>query len=209
MLHGWSGPRQGAFPRHVCKENMSGWGQKNWRKRGRLLICPWETALLRRPTRRLLCGAQMTFSTSHQVTAKSFWQQRGAHIRCEGEAHSEHSAPHGPALWETDVGAKWDRPWQGGVFFSLRYKSHRVWQLHCLNIIPKFNVAFHNCPLFTALQPCWFWWREQLLLAEVAEFYILISAQRWCFLDNMQAMHHWHREQRFVGVSMLMLSYWN
>lgn len=60
---------------------------------------------------------QMTFSTSHQVTAKSFWQQRGAHIRSEGEDHSVHLTPCGPALWETDVGAKWDRPWHGGVFF--------------------------------------------------------------------------------------------
>lgn len=59
----------------------------------------------------------MTFSTSHQVTAKSSWQQRGARIRSEGEGHSEHLTPRGPALWETDVGAKWDRPQQGEIFF--------------------------------------------------------------------------------------------
>lgn len=52
----------------------------------------------------------VTFSTSHQVTAKSFWQQRGAHIISEGEDHSEHLTPRGPALWATDTEAKWDRP---------------------------------------------------------------------------------------------------
>lgn len=56
-------------------------------------------------------------STSHQVTAKSFWQQRGANITSEGKDHSKHLTPCSTALWETDVGAKWDTPRQGEVFF--------------------------------------------------------------------------------------------
>lgn len=63
--------------------------------------------------------AQVTFSISHQVTAKSFWQQCGAHIISKGEAHPEHLTPCGQALWETDVGAKWDRPWRGAVFYII------------------------------------------------------------------------------------------
>lgn len=138
-------------------------------------------------------------STSHQVTAKSFWQQHGANITSEGKEHSEHLTPRSTALWEMDVGAKWDRPKQGEVFFPIMvWVPQRCWLLHYLNLMSECNMAFHCTPLR------WLCWSE--LLCYVFPMVRTVIHNNHYPTDEYedifwQLMHQHHRRLSFVTLT--------